>query len=80
MLETVVLLNIFWDLWYFFQDSSINKMLKEQWLFKLEMLCYNMHYDSKVCGQSIIIFKKLILLFSKIVLKWIKRDRKDLYC
>ncbi len=59
MLETVELLNIFWDMWYCFQDTLINIMLKSV------TIC--MHYQFGV--SHLIIFYNLILLFNKDVLK-----------
>ncbi len=41
MLETVVLLNIVWDLWYL----KKKKKVKNNCLFKIEILCYNIHYS-----------------------------------
>ncbi len=71
MLETFVLLNIFWDLWYFFQNSSINKKLKRTVFIQNRnfVLQYTLLFKSL---WSVIIFfflKKLILLFSKDVVR-----------
>ncbi len=51
-----------------FHDSFMNKKLKGQHLFKIEIFCNNIHYCLKVWGQFV--FKKLLLLFSKDGLNW----------
>ncbi len=54
MMETVVLLNNFWDQWYTFQEKLINKKLKRTVFIQNR--------------DQYIFFKKLKLLFSKDVL------------
>ncbi len=78
MLETVMQLNIFWDLWYFFQDSLINNKLKRTVFIQNSnfVLQYTLYY-SKVWGQlifSLIFLKEINTFIQQGCVKLIKSD------
>ncbi len=77
MLETIVLLNIFGNLFQLFSG-----FYKDQHLFKIEIFCNFIHYRSEVRGQNSFFFlwKKKNNCINQGCVKLISDSSKDLHC
>ncbi len=80
MLETVVLLHIFWGPVIFFLDSLINKKLKKNSIYLKDTFCVTIYNAIQKFGVSTFFLSVFYIntLFRRDV-KWIKSHSKDLY-
>ncbi len=57
------------NLWYFFQDSSLNEKLYKNSIYLKSNFCNNIHYRSKAWGQYFYLFvlKKLVFIQQRFI-------------